>query len=326
MSTPEVLTTVAGFRAALAEAVSVREASVSGSGSGADSGSAAPTVALVPTMGALHDGHAALLDAARESADIVVASVFVNPLQFDDEDDYRRYPRTLQADVALLGEHGVDLVFAPEVEEMYPGYPDAPLIRVTAGELGGRFEGASRPGHFDGVVTVVAKLFHIVAPPLSADAATRFHAWFGEKDAEQLAILRRMVTDLDFEVTIRSVPIVRDDDGLALSSRNQRLSAEDRPAALRLSAALRTLAERAAAGEPLAVAAVRHELAAAAGVEPDYLEVVDPTTLRPLELSAPDGDAGDGVLDREALALVAARVGPVRLIDTMTLSPPSEQA
>lgn len=323
MSTPEVLTTVAGFRAALAEAVSVREAAESGSGpdSGSGAASAAPTVALVPTMGALHDGHAALLDAARESADIVVASLFVNPLQFDDEDDYRRYPRTVQDDVALLGAHGVDLVFAPEVEEMYPGYPDAPLIRVTAGELGGRFEGASRPGHFDGVVTVVTKLFSIVAPP----APGRLTAWFGAKDAEQLAIIRRLVLDLSLAVDVRAVPVVRDADGLALSSRNQRLSAEDRPAALRLSAALRTLAERAAAGEPLAVAAVRRELAAAAGVEPDYLEVVDPTTLRPLELSAPDGDgsdgAGDGVLDREALALVAAHVGPVRLIDTMTLRP-----
>lgn len=332
MSTPEVLTTVAGLRAALAEAVSAAAGSTggSGAGSGSEPGSgAAPTVALVPTMGALHDGHAALLEAARAEADLVVASLFVNPLQFDDEDDYRRYPRTPAADVALLGAHGVDLVFAPEVEEMYPGYPDAPLIRVTAGELGGRFEGASRPGHFDGVVTVVTKLFSIVAPP----APARLTAWFGAKDAEQLAIVRRLVRDLNLAVDVRAVPVVRDADGLALSSRNQRLSAEDRPAALRLSAALTTLAERAAAGAPLGVAAVRRELAAAAGVELDYLEVVDPTTLRPLALSAPDeevsdgagdgGDlgAGDGVLDREALALVAAHVGPVRLIDTMTLRP-----
>ncbi|WP_010523635.1 pantoate--beta-alanine ligase [Nesterenkonia sp. F] len=320
MSTPEVLTTVAAFRAALADAVA---AHVRRAGSDSD---AAPVVALVPTMGALHSGHAALVDAARAEADLVVASLFVNPLQFDDADDYRRYPRTPAADVALLGERGVDLVFAPDVEEMYPGYPDAPLVRVTAGELGGRFEGASRPGHFDGVVTVVTKLFTIAAPP----APARLTAWFGAKDAEQLAIVRRLVLDLNLAVDVRAVPIVRDDDGLALSSRNQRLAAADRPAALRLSATLSTLAARAAAGRPLAVAEARRELAAAEGVELDYLEVVDPTTLRPLELSAPDedagGGAGDGVLDREALALVAAHVGPVRLIDTMTLRPTSGEA
>lgn len=305
MTEPQVLTTVPGFRAALAELLAMRR----------DAGVVAPTVGLVPTMGALHPGHAALADAARGHSDIVVASIFVNPLQFDDAEDYRHYPRDLDADIDILASHGVDLVFAPDLEEMYPGHPDGPLVRVSAGELGRRWEGASRPGHFDGVVTVVTKLFHIMAPPICADVSASFEAWFGEKDAEQLAIIRRMVTDLNHEVTIRSVPIVRDDDGLALSSRNRRLSAQDREHALQLSAALIALARRAEAGERLDLEVVVAGLQAAEGVGLDYLVVVEPATLRPVELPA------DGVLVDEALALVAARVGPVRLIDTMTLRP-----
>ncbi|MGQ7786319.1 pantoate--beta-alanine ligase [Nesterenkonia sp. K-15-9-6] len=305
MTAPQVLTTVSAYRAALAELLSARRAA----------GVARPTVSLVPTMGALHSGHAALADAARAEADIVVASIFVNPLQFDDPEDFRHYPRSLDSDVELLTAHGVDLVFAPEVEEMYPGYPDGPLVRVSAGELGRRWEGGSRPGHFDGVVTVVAKLFSIMSPPVTADVGARFESWFGEKDAEQLAIIRRMVADLDLEVTIRSLPIVRDADGLALSSRNQRLSAQERQHALRLVEALSTLARRAEAGQRLDVDGVVSALRAAEGVELDYLVVADPQTLRPAALPA------DGVLEREALALVAARVGPVRLIDNMMLRP-----
>ncbi len=278
-----------------------------------------PTIGFVPTMGALHSGHGALLRAARESADLVVASVFVNPLQFDDDADYLHYPRQLDADLELLEAHGADIVFAPEVEEMYPGYPGSsgspvPLVRLTAGELGRRWEGAARPGHFDGVVTVVSKLFSIIAGGMPA----RVEAWFGEKDAEQVAIIRRMVADLNHPVTVRALPIVRDENGLALSSRNQRLSAEDYPAALTLSRALAELARRAAAGRPLDVEELIAGLNADPGVDLDYLVAVDPSTLLELEPGM-ELLAQDGVLRGEALALIAARVGPVRLIDNMSL-------
>ncbi|GAA1802984.1 pantoate--beta-alanine ligase [Nesterenkonia flava] len=270
-------------------------------------------------MGALHSGHAALIDAARADSDIVLASIFVNPLQFDDDADYRHYPRDLDSDLELLGAHGVDLVFAPDVQEMYPGFPEAPQVSVTAGAMGRLWEGASRPGHFDGVATVVTKLFAIMKPP----APSRFHAWFGEKDAEQVAIIRRMTTDLNLPVTIRSLPIVRDDQGLALSSRNQRLSPEDYEAALHLSRALFTLRERAAAGEPLRVDEVTAQLNQAEGVDLDYLVVVDPQTLQEIEpAQEPEGaTAASGPLASEALVLIAARVGPVRLIDNMLLTP-----
>lgn len=276
---------------------------------------------LVPTMGALHSGHAALVEAAREASDVVVASVFVNPLQFEDEDDYRHYPRQLDSDVELLRKHGVDLVFAPDTEEMYPGHsgsPDsaAPLVRVSAGELGRRWEGASRPGHFDGVVTVVNKLFNLMSPPWPA----RLEAWFGEKDAEQLAIITRMVADFNQPVTIRSLPIVRDESGLALSSRNLRLSEQDYSAALSLSQVLFTLRDRAAAGEALDVAGLRRTLSNTAGVNLDYLVVVDPETLRETEPGSGLLSAQE-VLGAPALALIAARVGPVRLIDNMRLFP-----
>ena len=320
-----MLTTIAEFRAALAE-----EAAAS-AGPGA---AGHPTIGLVPTMGALHSGHGELLQAARESADVVVASVFVNPLQFDDDADFLHYPRQLDADVALLAEHGADLVFAPELDEMYPGHPEGPLVRVSAGELGRRWEGASRPGHFDGMVTVVNKLFTICSGGLAGSACVpRLEAWFGVKDAEQLAIITRMVADFDHRVRIRSLPIVRDENGLALSSRNQRLSDSDYAAALALPRAIFTLRDRAAAGEPLGVDELRDELARTPGVEPDYLVVVDPLTLRELPpggesetrapgvsgLEAPALDPG-GVLRGEALALVAAWVGPVRLIDNMRLA------
>lgn len=304
MNQPRVLTSIDEFRSALAE--HVREAQ---------------TVGFVPTMGALHSGHGALLRAARESADLVVASVFVNPLQFDDDADYRDYPRQLEADVELLAEHGADLVFAPSVEEMYPGYPGsadspAPLIRVSAGELGRRWEGAARPGHFDGVVTVVNKLFTLLSVP----EPVRVEAWFGEKDAEQVAIIRRMVADLGHRVTVRVLPSVRDENGLALSSRNQRLSAEDYDAALALPGALYALKERAEQGRPLDIGGLVARLTAAEGVDLDYLVVVDPWTLQETEPGT-ELVPEDGVLRGEALVLVAARVGPVRLIDNMRLLP-----
>lgn len=248
-------------------------------------------VALVPTMGALHAGHAALIDAARASGASVVVSIFVNPLQFGDPADLDRYPRTLETDLALAAAHGASLVFAPSAIEMYPH--GEPWVRVSAGELGNRLEGAERPGHFDGVVTVVAKLLHIVQPDL---------AFFGWKDAQQVAIVRRMVTDLDMPVEIRPVAIVRDADGVALSSRNRFLPQEDR---LRAAALHRALDAAAAmkAGGPEAMIAAGNAALKAAGIRPDYFVLVDPLTLAPANGTGP------------ALLLVAARFGSVRLLD-----------
>jgi pantoate--beta-alanine ligase len=269
-----------------------------------------PTVGLVPTMGALHGGHAALVRQARQENDIVVASVFVNPLQFGDPDDLENYPRTLEADRRILGAEGCELVFAPELEEMYPGYPDTPIVTVSAGHMGEVLEGASRPGHFDGVCTVVAKLWHAATPP----APARLRSYFGQKDAQQLAILRRMRADLDFDLEIRPVPLVRSPEGLALSSRNTRLSPEALQAALVLHRALERLRQSAAAGRPLDVEAARALVHAEPLASLDYLEVVDHATLEPLTAGQLDRP-----LEREALALVAAAFGQVRLIDNMVL-------
>lgn len=271
------------------------------------------TLGLVPTMGALHEGHATLARAAVAENAVVVASVFVNPLQFGDAVDLERYPRTTEADFALLEAAGVDIMFAPAVEEMYPF--GEPAIRVTAGPLGDLYEGASRPGHFDGALTVVAKLLHLGLPLQGlASSAERpaYRAYFGQKDAQQLALVRRMVADLNFPVEIVGVPLVRDADGLALSSRNRFLSVEQKESALVLSKAMRLLAEQAAAHEPLDVAAARDLVRGTAGVELDYLEVVDPLTLAVLP-------ASDEPLTAPALALIAAQVGPVRLIDNSPL-------
>lgn len=270
--------------------------------------SGATSIGLVPTMGALHEGHASLVTRARADNDLVVVSIFVNPLQFEnlgDCDDYRNYPRQLAADVAVLEEAGADIVFAPELTEMYPD--GTPLIWVRTGAMGDRLEGASRPGHFDGVATVVAKLFHLIGP---------HRAYFGQKDAQQVAVLRRMVADLDFPVEIVAAPIIRGADGLAESSRNQRLSQSDRTDSLALSQALFTLRDRARRGEPLQITAVREQLRAAAGVTLDHLVLVDPATLEPLSDAVLDRP-----LDQPALALVAAQVGAVRLIDNMELQP-----
>lgn len=310
MIPPPVQTTIASFRTALAAAVAAHIR---------DHGRA-PTVGLIPTMGALHPGHAALVDAARAASDILIASIFVNPLQFDDDADYLHYPRTPEQDITLLAEHGADLVFAPEIAEMYPGYPHAPLVRVSAGELGKRWEGSARPGHFDGVVTVVAKLFNIMRPP----APARLEAWFGAKDAEQVAIIARLIEDLNLEVSIRTVATERDQRGLALSSRNRRLDEADYAAALAIPEALFALREDAASGAALGLADQVAELSSAEGLALDYLVVVDPGTLEELRPGDPLLDA-HGVLRGQALALIAARVGPVRLIDNVTLDPGRSQ-
>jgi len=243
------------------------------------------TVAVVMTMGALHEGHAELVRAARRAADRVVATVFVNPLQFAPGEDLDRYPRTLAADLAMLDREGVDVVFTPTPDVVYPDGP--PLVRVCAGPLGDVLDGASRPGHFDGVLTVVSKLLQLTRPDVAV---------FGQKDAQQLAAIRRMVRDLDLPVEVVAVPTVREPDGLALSSRNRCLSAEQRVAALVLS---RALALR-------DVGAGRALVAAEPGVELDYLARVDSATFT-------DDPAGD-------LLVVAARVGATRLIDNLVLT------
>jgi len=249
---------------------------------------------LVPTMGALHAGHQALLQTARNRCAAVVTSIFVNPMQFSQQADLARYPRQLETDLALCERHGVDLVWAPEVTEVYP---DGPVqVWVTAGELADQLEGPNRPGHFDGVLTVVAKLFAAVRPDL---------AFFGEKDYQQLMLVRQMVRDLGQQVQIVSVPTVREPGGLALSSRNVLLSPAERRSARSLSAAL--MAGRAAAGSADAVlAAAEKVLAAADGVEVDYLELRNPG-LGPAPVTGP------------ARLLVAARVGSVRLIDNIAV-------
>ncbi|WP_245622136.1 pantoate--beta-alanine ligase [Corynebacterium oculi] len=266
----------------------------------------ASSLGLVPTMGALHQGHGRLIERAVAGNDVTVASVFVNPLQFahnGDCEDYRRYPRQPEEDVRFLSEHGVDIVFMPSVAEMYPD--GEPLIWVRTGEMGSRLEGASRPGHFDGVATVVSKLFHLVSP-------TR--AYFGQKDAQQVTIIHRLVADLNLNVQIVEVPIARDQDGLAESSRNQRLSPEARHHALALSRALFRLVERVERGQPLDLDGARKALAQAPGVDLDYLVVVDPRSLEPLS-----AEALTRPLEKPALALVAAVVSGVRLIDNARL-------
>jgi pantoate--beta-alanine ligase len=254
------------------------------------------SVAVVMTMGALHEGHRALMREARRRADNLVVTIFVNPLQFAPTEDLDRYPRPLEADLRACDDEGADLVFTPSPDVVYP---DEPLVRVNAGPLGDVLEGATRPGHFDGVLTVVAKLLHLTRP----DTAV-----FGQKDAQQLALIRRMVRDLDFPVEIVAVPTVREDDGLALSSRNMYLSPEERTSALALSRALQTVETVAAQGPEAVTDAARAVLDHEKGVRLDYLALVDPDTLAPLDRSH---DA--------ALLAVAAWVGSTRLIDNVTI-------
>ena len=265
---------------------------------------------FVPTMGALHAGHASLARRAAAENEVVVASIFVNPLQFGEAVDLERYPRTLGADMDLLEAEGVDLVFAPSVEEVYPAGP--PLVRVTSGPVGEKWEGASRPGHFDGALTVVAKLLHYALPgaPTPDGSTAAYRAYFGQKDAQQLSLVKRMVTDLNFPVEIVAVPTVRDGEGLALSSRNRFLSAEEYDAALVLSRALRLVESRALANRPLELDSAEAMVRSQPLVELDYFDVVDPLTLEPLA-----ENCRETPFRGEALALIAARVGPVRLME-----------
>jgi pantoate--beta-alanine ligase len=256
-------------------------------------------VGLVPTMGALHEGHLSLVRAAKAQSDFVIVSIFVNPLQFGPKEDLSKYPRTFDQDRSLLEREGNDLIFAPSEAEMYPG--DAVSFVEVEG-LSERLDGQSRPGHFRGVTTVVSKLFHIVEPD---------KAFFGQKDAAQVAIVKRMVRDLDMPVEIVVCPIVREADGLALSSRNTYLSPEQREQALVLSRALRHVQELFAQGERQAshlVEAGTQAFAEEPAVGLDYLSVVDPNSLEPVDQAAPG-----------TLVAVAAYVGTTRLIDNLIL-------
>jgi pantoate--beta-alanine ligase len=260
-------------------------------------------IALVPTMGALHAGHLSLVEIARRHADKVVASVFVNPTQFDRADDFARYPRDLEHDGALLAAAGVDVVFAPDTAEIYP--PGAQTT-VTVERLAEPLCGAHRPGHFRGVATVVLKLFHIVQPRVAV---------FGEKDYQQLALIRRMVRDLHLDIDIVGAPIVREDDGLAMSSRNRRLDAAERAASLCLARALDTVEGLVAAGErdaAVLVAAATAEIAREPRARADYVALVDPDTLTPIP----------AVTERSLLAL-AVWIGTTRLIDNRVLTVPA---
>jgi pantoate--beta-alanine ligase len=251
--------------------------------------------AVVMTMGALHAGHLELVRVAARLADHVVVTIFVNPLQFGAGEDLDRYPRDLERDVALLADTGAALVFAPDAAHVYP---QEPVVTVSAGALGERLEGAHRPGHFDGVLTVVLKLLHLVRPDV---------ALFGQKDAQQLMAIRRMVADLDAGVEVVAVPTVRDGDGVALSSRNAYLDREQRGTARALYSAL--LAARAAADDGADAGRVRRvaaeALAATPGLTLDYVALVDPDTAE----YVPDDHRGT------ALLAIAARVGSTRLID-----------
>jgi pantoate--beta-alanine ligase len=259
-------------------------------------------VGFVATMGAFHEGHRSLMRRAKDERDMTVVSIFVNPLQFGDARDLETYPRDEGSDLEAAERAGVDLVFAPSVAEMYPrGEPE---VTVDPGPLGERFEGASRPGHFRGVATVVAKLFATVGA---------CSAYFGEKDAQQLAVIRRMVRDLSMPVEVACCPVVREPDGLALSSRNRLLSPEQREAATCLFLALSEGAELARGGERDAgrvVAAMAREIGATPHARIDYVAVVDEDTFEELPTIA-----------GRARALVAARFGSVRLIDTLLLPP-----
>ncbi|TIC89390.1 pantoate--beta-alanine ligase [Nocardioides sp. GY 10113] len=259
-------------------------------------------VGFVPTMGALHEGHASLMRTARDRVGRgpVVVSIFVNPLQFGAGEDLDRYPRTLDADLEVCGREGVDVVFAPAVTEVYPSWPAQPQVTVAPGPLADVLEGRTRPGHFAGVLTVVAKLFGLVRPDVAV---------FGQKDYQQLALIRQMTADLCLGVEVVGAETCRDPDGLALSSRNRYLSADERASALALSRALCAAQGAAADGSEAARAAAVAVLAEASGVDLDYLAV-----------TAPDlGDLAPGATG-EARVLVAARVGTTRLIDNLPLT------
>lgn len=262
--------------------------------------SAGRTVGFVPTMGAFHDGHVSLMRRARDERDQAIVSIFVNPLQFGPGEDLSRYPRDEDRDLSIAGQLGVDVVFAPSVEEMYPAGP--PEVTVDPGALGERLEGAARPGHFRGVATVVTKLFDVVGSST---------AYFGEKDAQQLAVVRRIVRDLSLPIEVEGCPTVREPDGLATSSRNAYLSPEQRDGAGCLFLALSEAAQMARGGERDAatlVAAMAREIGATPEARIDYAAVVDDETFEEVSTIA-----------RPARALVAARLGETRLIDNLLL-------
>lgn len=283
----KVIRTVDGLRAALLE-----------------SKRAGRTIGLVPTMGAFHDGHLSLMRRARRDCAVVVVSLFVNPTQFNDAADLNGYPRDPDRDAALAAELGVDYLFTPAVEEVYP---DGFATTVSVREITETLEGAHRGrAHFDGVATVVTKLFNMVGPDI---------AYFGQKDAQQAIVIQRLVRDLDIPVTIEVCPTVRDSDGLAMSSRNAHLSPADRARATALHRALGAVRDAVSAGERDPGAARELALAelARAEIEPDYVELVSARTMAPLQR-----------IDRAALAVLAAPVGGTRLIDNELIDPPSE--
>lgn len=265
---------------------------------------AGKSIGLVPTMGYLHRGHATLVDRARADSDLVVTSVFVNPLQFGPNEDFARYPRDLDADRKLLADHGADIVFAPAVEEMYP----RPIVtHVEVERLSNHLEGERRPGHFRGVATVVSKLFNIVQPD---------RAYFGEKDYQQLQVIRRMVADLSFPLEIVGVPTVRDTDGVALSSRNIYLSPAERTAASVLSRSLAAAAQAIGAGtvDPRKIeAAIRDVLASEPLADPDLIAVAAADTLDPVDPKT---------LPSAIALMIAVRIGRTRLIDQRVVAVP----
>jgi len=258
------------------------------------------SVSFVPTMGALHDGHISLVDIALEQSDFVVVSIFVNPLQFGADEDFEKYPRTLQADAEKLSAAGVDVLFAPDVDDVYP---NGNQVTQHAGPIGETFEGAARPGHFDGMLTVVARLFDLVKPDL---------AIFGNKDAQQLFLIRRMVENSNHRwnaMQVVGAPIMREGDGLAMSSRNRYLSEAERQAAQKISQALRA-AEATEGSAELRIAAAEQVVATAPAVRLDYVALVNPATFEPIEA---------GFVGR-ALLIIAAQVGGTRLIDNLSIS------
>ncbi len=256
---------------------------------------------LVPTMGALHEGHLSLVRAARAQCDAVAVSIFVNPTQFGPNEDLSKYPRQFERDCRLLEKEGIEILFAPPVEEMYP---EGGVTWVLVEGLSEKLDGRSRPGHFRGVTTVVSKLFHIIEPEA---------AFFGQKDAAQLAVIRRMVRDLNFPAEIVACPIVREPDGLAMSSRNAYLNREERSRALVLQRSLQDVGQQFQAGERIAaklIFAGKQVIAREPGVVLDYFEIVDPDTLDRVER-----------ISQETLVAVAAYVGTTRLIDNIVLEP-----
>jgi pantoate--beta-alanine ligase len=258
------------------------------------------SISFVPTMGALHDGHLSLVEIAHQQADFVVVSIFVNPLQFAAGEDFEKYPRTLQEDAEQLSAAGVDVLFAPDVDDVYP---NGDQITQHAGPIGETFEGAARPGHFDGMLTVVARLFDLVKPDIAV---------FGNKDAQQLFLIRRMVENSNHRwnaLQVIGAPIIREEDGLAMSSRNRYLSSDEREIAQKISRALRAAEET--SGTPEArVSAAEQVMATAPAVRLDYVALVNPATFEPIEA---------GFVGR-ALLIVAAKVGNTRLIDNLGIT------